>query len=136
MRLEDTQLWYCEKIDNGMKFFVYMDVITHLSVNHYKFQSGNTRPEIVLWKSQVTWAIRRLATVEIFDFTNCAITVRLDGLFSKINSKTIDIHNALKPVCDAVQDATGINDKFYATECGVPEIGEPKLIITVKAERK
>jgi len=60
----------------------------------------------------------------------------LDGLFSKINSKTIDIHNALKPVCDAVQDATGINDKFYATECGVPEIGEPKLIITVKAERK
>jgi hypothetical protein len=57
-----------------------------------------------------------------------------DGFFK--DNRVADVHNFLKVICDSVEDCTLVNDKLYATECGTPEIGDPRLIITVTVEKE
>jgi Holliday junction resolvase RusA-like endonuclease len=100
-----------------------------LSVNHYKIQGRFTRPETKYWMEQLSMAIKLSMNSHKWQ---SPLTVRIDGLF-KDRRSTPDMHNLMKCIADAVQQATGINDKDYKTETGVAgRSNEPKLIITVK----
>lgn len=109
---------------------IKMPYIKNLSVNHYKFNGGKfTKPEVKEWMNDLVVLIK-----------NCHVTdwklplkVTISGTFK--DGRIPDTHNILKIICDSVEDATGLNDKFYSTETTQPVIDkkqEPNLVIRIE----
>ena len=132
----DLTAFYSEQTPNGYDFSIAMPYLPELSVNRYKhFGTPFTKKIVRDWMETLGDLLMVLGGQLGIYWPEYKITVRIDGTF-KDNRSTPDLSNLMKITADSIQKATGINDKFYATETGTPEIGEPKLIITVKAERK
>lgn len=115
---------------NARTMMVKMPYIgSDLSVNHYKFGTYQKKPEVIGWMNQLGWEIK---SARIQDWKQ-PITVNVSGVF-KNEGRCPDTHNLLKVICDAIQDVTGLNDKYYRTETEVPVIDktrEPTLIIRI-----
>ena len=113
-----------------------MEYLPELSVNHYKhFGTSFTKSTVKRWMEDLSGALSVMGNQRGIYWPDYKITVRIDGFF-KDNRSMPDLHNLVKVTCDSVEDCTLVNDKLYATECGTPEIGEPRLIITVTVERE
>jgi Holliday junction resolvase RusA-like endonuclease len=134
LKLSSVKNFYSEKTDTGWQFIIMMEYFTNLSVNHYKYYGTEfTKQEVKDWMADFFWVLSCMGKQRNINWHDYRLTVRLDGKFK--DNRQPDLHNFLKIVCDSVEDATFINDRLYAVECGVPEIGEPQLMITIKAEK-
>jgi Holliday junction resolvase RusA-like endonuclease len=102
-----------------------------LSVNHYKFNGGKyTRPEVKEWMNDLCTLI---ANCKITDWKQ-PLKVTISCTFKNERSMC-DSHNLIKIIADCVQEATGLNDKFYATETTKPVIDKTKdPFILIKIE--
>ena len=100
-----------------------------LSVNHYKFRGRFTKPEAKAWMDELGWKIKQY---HIEDWKQ-PIRVTIAGVFKNLRS-TPDLHNLLKITCDAIEETTGINDRYMETATKEPLIGaeEPELYITIE----
>ena len=135
IRLENVRNLASIQNANGYSFEIQMEYLPELSVNHYKhFGTGFTKSAVKRWMEDLSGGLYYMGRERGIRWPDYKITVRIDAFF-KYN-RVADVHNFLKIVCDSVEDCTLVNDKLYATECGTPEIGEPKLIITVTVERE
>ncbi len=105
---------------------IEMDYIgKELSVNHYKW-GRYTKTETKNWMEELGWKLR---PYHIEDW-KLPLTVQCDGHFK--DERRPDLHNLSKVILDAIEEATGINDKHMRWKDGYVLIGEePKLIITI-----
>ena len=114
---------------------IEMDYLPTLSKNSYKTREGIVRSEVVRWMEQFSFMLRSLVNSQGLSFP-LPVKVKVDGVFENRRS-TPDLHNLLIVVCDAVEDALGINDQYYNTETGQPEVGGgPRIIVTISSEGK
>lgn len=110
-----------------------MDYLPNLSKNRYKMPNGVVKSDVVRWMEQFSFMLRALVNSQNLSF-KLPVKVKVDGVFADRN-RTPDLHNLLIVICDAVEDALGINDQFYKTETGQPEVGgHPRIIVTVSSE--
>lgn len=93
---------------------VRMPYIPNLTANHAyrRTSSGRVylRPEARDWRALLAYRIKN----SVGQFSGQNITVRADWY----SPKEPDQDNRMKLVCDAVQMATGINDKHFIIEHG------------------
>ena len=111
---------------------VEMPYISNLSVNHYlgRRKGGGyyVKPEIKAWKEELGWKIK---TRHIEDW-KLPLTVRCSGRFKDLRS-TADLSNISKCTLDAIEDCTGVNDRFMRWEDGEISYGEPpQLLIGIR----
>jgi len=102
-----------------------------LSVNRYKYHGTHvTRTEVKDWMQGLGWMIKAYH----IEGWKLPIKIKVGGVF-KDKRSCPDIHNLLKPICDSIEEVTGINDRGYETETSEPIIDkwcdEPMLFITV-----
>ena len=130
MKLEYVLRWW-QGIYRGTKDQrVEMTYLPAVSVNRNKTQRGIIRSDVKQWMSELTWAIRLMAAAENIEW-KAPLYVKIGGEF-KDKRSTPDLHNLSKVICDAIEDATEVNDRDYIVTCGKPQWGEvPKIIITV-----
>ena len=104
-----------------------------ISVNHYLGRSryGTTyvKPEAKSWMDELGWRIKEY---HIEDWKQ-PIKVSISGVF-KDKRSTPDLSNLTKVCLDAIEETTGINDKYMQTATTDPLIGteEPVIIITIQ----
>jgi len=96
-----------------------------LSVNHYKFRYY-TKPETKAWMEALGWQIKG-AHIEDWKLP---LTVRCDGRFTNKRSQP-DLSNLSKVVLDAIQEATGVDDRDMRWQDGNVTYGTPTLFITI-----
>ncbi len=98
-----------------------------LSVNHYKHQGKYTKLEAKEWSNDL---VHEIKSCKIDDWHQ-PLMVKIAG-FYKNARETPDTHNLIKIICDAIQEATGLNDKYYKTETEAPKISkEPHILVTI-----
>jgi len=109
-----------------MKVTVEMPYIgKELSVNHYKY-FWYTKRETRDWMELLGWKIK---TSHIEDW-KLPLKVRLDGRFKDKRNQP-DLSNLGKVCLDAIEEATGVNDRDMRWEDGDVTYGEPMLWITI-----
>jgi len=114
---------------------VEMEYLPECSKNRYKLRNGVIKKQVRDWMGCLSFIVRALVNSADLKFSP-PVTVRIDGVFKDKRSMP-DLHNLLIVVCDAVEDALGINDQLYETETGQPEVGEDvKVVVTVSSEVK
>ena len=106
-----------------------------ISVNHFKV-GGNMRwkytDEAASTRDEITVKIKNaLAWTKWYPRVPLKVTIQ--GWF-KNRRNAIDLHNAIKLVADAVESATGVNDKYIRVETMEPHFHseQPKISITVE----
>ena len=105
------------------------------SINHIKV-GGNMAwkltPEAAATKTEIIWKAKNAIAFTTW-IPVAPLRVIIEGYFAD-KRHAIDIHNSLKLVCDALEDALGVNDKYFRVECLDPVFGSssPSIIITVK----
>ena len=116
-----------------------MPLISNLSVNHYlgRRKGGGyyVKPEVKQWQETLGWLIRECELKQDTRITdwNLPLTVKCDIVQN--DKRVRDAHNYFKVVCDAIEEATGINDTSYLTEAGIPKYdkdAKAELVITIK----
>jgi len=141
LRLANVKNFYSEKLAGvpgssiGVRwqFIITMDYLPELSVNRYKhYGTAFTKPEVKRWMEDLSWMLSWMGKERNIDWHDYQLKIIVDGKFK--DNRVPDLHNFLKVICDSVEDATLVNDKLYSTECGVPELGEPCLTVTILAE--
>ena len=111
---------------------VVMPLISNLSVNHYLIKSKHgffKRKEITAWQDALGWQIK---TSHIEDW-KLPLTVRCD--LTQNDYRIRDISNFSKVVLDAIEEATGVNDRDMRWMDGLwtgSHTEEPNLLITIK----
>ena len=112
---------------------IEMPYIKDLSVNHYlgRRRGGGyyVKKEVKAWGEELGWLIK---TQHIEDW-KLPLHVNIDCVFRN-KRDACDPHNLLKVVCDAIEEVTGVNDKYYTTSTGEPLFDaeqEPHLIISI-----
>ena len=99
-----------------------------ISINHYKYRGGvYTKPEAKLFMDELGWAVRPLHLEE----WKLPISVRCDGRFENRRSQP-DLSNLSKVILDAIEEATGVNDRDMRWHDGDVSYGEPTLWITLE----
>ena len=105
-----------------------------LSVNHYlgrtRYGTIYVKRDVKKWKESLGWLLK---TSHIEDW-KLPLQILVGGVFRDKRSCP-DLHNCLKVICDAIEELTGINDRYFRTETGQPTIDKtktPSLFITVK----
>ena len=112
---------------------VEMEYLPECSKNRYKLRNGVIKKQVRDWMECLAWIIRALVNGADLKFSP-PVKVRIDGVFKDKRSMP-DLHNWIIIVCDAVEDALGINDQLYETETGQPQVGDDvKIIVTVSSE--
>ena len=102
-----------------------------ISVNHYKFKGRYTKRETLEWMDELGWAVRPLHLEE----WKLPISVRCDGRFESKRSQP-DLSNLSKVILDAIEEATGVNDRDMRWQDGDVTYGEPTLWITITEPNK
>lgn len=101
-----------------------------LSVNHYKFFGGRyTRPEVKQWMERLGWSIK---FYHIEDW-GLPLIVTCSGRFR--DKRVPDLSNLSKVILDAIEEATGVNDKNMRWRDGdvfLSKDEDPCLIITIE----
>lgn len=98
-----------------------------LSVNHYKIAGRFTRPEVKDWMAQLGWQIKtkRIKTWKLPLVVTCSAVFK--------NNRRPDLHNLAKVILDAIEDATGVNDRDMRWHDGDVKFGKkPELIIEIR----
>ena len=101
-----------------------------ISVNHYKYVGGRfTRKEAKQWMEELGWLLKP-ARIEGW---RLPLEITCDGIFRDLRSAP-DLSNLSKVICDAIQYATGINDKNFRWHDGERLVGykETHLLITLR----
>ncbi len=99
-----------------------------ITVNHYKYKGRYTRPEARHWSDALGWQIKGKG----IEAWTLPLSVTCDGVFRNKRQQP-DLSNCSKVVLDAIENATGINDRDMRWHDGDVTYGpEPKLIITIK----
>ena len=110
-----------------MKITIPMPYIgKELSVNHYK-HGFFTKREVKDWMEALGWLIK---PHHIEDWKR-PLRVICDGHF-KDKRSTPDLSNLSKVILDAIEEATGVNDREMRWQDGEIYQGEPTLMITIK----
>ena len=106
-----------------------------ISINHskvggnmrwkYTHEAAGTRDEIIVKIKNA------LAFTDWYPHPPLKVTI--EGWF-RDRSRAIDLHNAIKLVADAVEAATGVNDKYFRVETGESHFHSelPKIDIAVE----
>ena len=107
-----------------------------ISVNHYlgRRRDGGyyVKPEAKAWMEYLGWLILPYHLEE----WELPLTVKCDGWF-KDKRSTPDLSNLSKCTLDAIEETTGINDRFIRWEDGKPGIADiPVLRITIRENSK
>lgn len=101
-----------------------------ISVNHYKgwADDGNTftRKEAKDWMEELGWTIKPLH----LERWRLPLTIRCSGTF-KDKRSTPDLSNLSKCTLDAIEDATGINDRGMRWQDGDITYGD-KPVLTIE----
>lgn len=103
-----------------------------ITENHYLGRNGHhsyMKPEAQEWKNDLIWEIKRCG---IQDWQS-PLKVTISGTFKNLR-ETADLQN-MKIIFDSVQEATGLNDKFFRTETTGPEINpkeSPFILIRIE----
>jgi len=114
---------------------IEMEYLPTLSKNRYKTREGIVRSEVVRWMEQFSFMLKSLVNSEGLSFS-LPLKVKIDGVFADRRS-TPDLHNITIPIMDSIENALGINDRFYNVETGQPEVGgSPRIIVTISSEGK
>lgn len=133
MRLEYVKNASIGKNQTGCNIMVEMEYLPECSKNSYKLRNGVIKRQVQDWMECLSWMITALRNSGGLKFT-VPVKVKIDGVF-KDKRSTPDLHNLTIPICDAVEDALGINDRLYNVETGQPQVGEDvKVIVTISSE--
>ena len=97
-----------------------------ISVNHYKY-GHYTRREAKEWMELLGWQIK---SAHIEDWS-LPLQVKCSGRFKDKRSQP-DLSNLSKVILDAIQEATGVNDRDMRWQDGDVSYGEPTLWITIQ----
>ena len=104
-----------------------------LSVNHYlgRGKRGNSyvKSNVVAWKEELGWTVKPL----FLDDWKLPLTVRCDGRFTDKRSCP-DLSNLSKVCLDALEEASGVNDRDMRWEDGgitIDKNREPELTLTI-----
>ena len=103
-----------------------------LSVNHYKFRNGHTKPETRKWMNALTITAQyHLGKVKV----KYPPTIHLSGVF-KDNRSCPDLHNLHKVIGDALQPVLGNDREFRFVDEGytLSLAIDPILVIGVETE--
>ena len=108
---------------------IKMPYISNLSVNHYKFNGGKfTKPEVKEWMKDL------VAEIQCCHVTDWKSPLKVTITVTFKDNRICDCHNLLKIICDSVEAATGLNDKYYSTETCQPIVDKkqsPNVIILI-----
>jgi Holliday junction resolvase RusA-like endonuclease len=128
------------KGQGGPQIVVEMEYLPELSSNRRLTRNrftGQTvlRDSVKRWMEQLAWMVRvyQNSTGIVFKIP---LRIKIDGEFR--TKKVPDVHNLIKPIADAIENALGINDKYYSVECGVSKTirgCQSKLIVTIGEQR-
>ena len=121
-------------ISGGMLKAVRLEMayLPNLSKNSYKTRGGIIKSDVQRWMEQFSFMLRAMVNSQGVSFA-LPLKVKVDGVFEDRRSMP-DLHNLLIVICDAVEDALGINDQFYKTETGQPEVGGyAKIIVEISS---
>jgi Holliday junction resolvase RusA-like endonuclease len=110
-----------------------------ISVNHYRGRGYNgqeyVKPEAKAFKEMIGWQIKS-ASIEEWQLP---IRVTCSGFFRDERSAP-DLSNLSKTILDAIQETTGINDKYFRWSDGdrkiVKDITPYLLIVIEEAQSK
>lgn len=115
------------------EFKFSMPLIKNLSVNHYLIKSRRgffKRKEVKDWQKELGWKIK---TLHLEDW-KLPLEVRCD--LSQTDNRTRDISNFSKVVLDAIEEASGVNDRDMRWRDGKINKGIVDwLIITINEGR-
>lgn len=104
-----------------------------LTANHYKYRGGiHTRKEVKAWMQALGYELN----INHLNWQSLTLPLHIicDGVFN--DKRHPDLSNLAKVVLDAIQDASGINDKNMRWHDGDVFYGsKPELIITIKDVR-
>ena len=103
-----------------------------ISVNHYlgRTRAGGVyvKQEAQAWKDELGWAIKEY---HLEDW-RLPLTITISGCFK--DNRVPDLHNFFKVTCDAIEEVTGINDRYMkaiTSDYTVDGSKEPMLFITI-----
>ena len=95
-----------------------------ISVNHYKWKGGiYTKPEAQAWMDELGWYLK---SSHLEDW-KLPLTVTCSGRF-KDKANQPDLHNLSKCTLDAIEEATGINDRDMRWVDGTVDYGLPAVL--------
>jgi len=95
-----------------------------ITKNHYKYKGGiHTKPEATAWMEELGWSIKEL---HLEDWS-LPLSITVSGRFKDKRSQP-DLVNLQNCTLDAIQEASGINDKHFRWHDGTVEYGEPPVI--------
>ncbi len=101
-----------------------------ISVNHYK-HGYYTKLETKTWMDELGWKVK---SAHLEDW-RLPLSIRCDGRF-KDRANQPDLSNLSKVILDALQEASGVNDRDMRWQDGDVSYGEPPtLTITITAGR-
>ena len=100
-----------------------------ISVNHYKHRGGfYTKPEARTFMEELGWKVK---AYHIEDWKR-PLQVTCSGVFKDKRSQP-DLSNLSKVILDAIQEATGVNDRDMRWHDGQVLYGsKPVLMITIE----
>ena len=114
---------------------IEMEYLPECSKNSYKLRDGTVKRQVRDWMDQFSFMLKALVNSQGLSFA-LPLKVRIDGVFADRRS-TPDLHNLGPVIMDSVEDALGINDRYYNLETGQPEVGgSPRIIVTISSEVK
>ncbi len=101
---------------------ISMPYFRDLSVNHYKF-GHFTKNSAKAWREDLAQCIYNSYSLQNNNHPPEVreVAVHLEGTFRDKRSSP-DLHNLAKIIMDATEDALGINDKYIAFSCGIPQV--------------
>ena len=106
-----------------------------LSENHYRGRRRDgmlyVRREVRDWMEELGGKIK---TAHIEDW-GLPLLVRCDGHFKNTHRQP-DLSNLSKVILDAIEETTGVNDRFMRWQDGEVSYGEPALLTITITEAK
>jgi len=112
-----------------------MDYLPDCSKNSYKLRNGTIKRQVREWMEQFSFMLRSLVNSQGISFS-LPLKVKVDGVFEDRRSMP-DLHNLVITIADSIEDALGINDRYYEIETGQPEVGGyARIIVTISSEVK
>lgn len=107
-----------------------------ISKNHM-YNSGKRSqgltPAASAWKTTLVEWLQYFPFYRMSSYVVPPVGVEIGGRFTDGKHRP-DLHNLTELVCDAIQEAIGVNDKHFEVLTRQPEMGaaEPVVLVTVK----
>jgi hypothetical protein len=133
MRFDLVQDWQVERANGEYRLQVDMEYEPTVSKNSSHTRDGFLKSRCRNWMDQLAWVIR--ACINSDNVTpEPPLELTISGTYIG-KGRPADTQNWVDSVADAVEEGTGINDRFYKVDTKPMEKGEEaKITVAIKVK--